>query len=122
MNVLDSRPPPAPHAPQTPQASRQVDASTEGLTAIGVGKTYKGRQVVRNVSVTLQRGEAVGLLGPNGAGKTSTLSAIESLLKPTGGSIRVAGFDNRQQPLHARAAMMFCSTFRPRKTLASCGK
>ena len=68
MNVLhDSRPSPAtPSASHTPQTD--VVSDTEGLTATGVGKSYKGRQVVRNVSVTLQRGEAVGLLGPNGAG------------------------------------------------------
>jgi lipopolysaccharide export system ATP-binding protein len=41
-----------------------------GLAARGVGKTYKKRPVVRNVSIELRRGEAVGLLGPNGAGKT----------------------------------------------------
>ena len=47
-----------------------------GLSARTVGKTYKGRPVVRNVSVTLHRGEAVGLLGPNGAGKTTTFYMI----------------------------------------------
>ena len=43
-----------------------------GWSARGVGKTYKRRPVVRNVSIELRRGEAVGLLGPNGAGKTTT--------------------------------------------------
>src|SRR6185312_5322441 len=47
-----------------------------GLVARGVGKTYKKRPVVRNVSIRLRRGEAVGLLGPNGAGKTTTFYMI----------------------------------------------
>ena len=44
-----------------------------GLAAFGLGKRYRKRPVVRNVSINLKRGEAVGLLGPNGAGKTTLL-------------------------------------------------
>ena len=44
-----------------------------GLVAKGVGKSFNKRRVVRNVSIELQRGEAVGLLGPNGEGKTTFL-------------------------------------------------
>ena len=58
-----------------------------GLAAHGVGKTYKKRPVVRNVSVGLRRGEAVGLLGPNGAGKTTTFYMIVGLVRPDTGSI-----------------------------------
>jgi ABC-2 type transport system ATP-binding protein len=66
---------------------------------------YGSFQAVKDVSFQVQPGEIFGLLGPNGAGKTSTLSAIEGLLKPTSGTIRVAGFDSRQHPLHTRASM-----------------
>lgn len=66
---------------------------------------YGNFQAVRQVSFEVQPGEIFGLLGPNGAGKTSTLSAIEGLLVPTGGTIHVAGYDSRRQPLHARASM-----------------
>lgn len=66
---------------------------------------YGSFQAVINVSFDVRPGEIFGLLGPNGAGKTSTLSAIEGLLKPTSGNIRVAGYDLRQKPLHAKAAM-----------------
>jgi ABC-2 type transport system ATP-binding protein len=66
---------------------------------------YGNFQAVRQVSFHVQPGEIFGLLGPNGAGKTSTLSAVEGLLKPTAGAIRVAGYDNNEQPLHARASM-----------------
>jgi len=66
---------------------------------------YGNFQAVRQVSFEVQPGEIFGLLGPNGAGKTSTLSAIEGLLIPSGGTIRVAGYDSRRQPLYARASM-----------------
>ncbi|HLX93027.1 MAG TPA: ABC transporter ATP-binding protein [Puia sp.] len=64
---------------------------------------YGNIQAVRGVSFSVHPGEIFGLLGPNGAGKTSTLSAIEGLLKPESGKIRVSGYDIREKPLHARA-------------------
>ena len=54
--------------------------------AAAVGKTYKKRPVVRNVSVNVRRGEAVGLLGPNGAGKTTTFYMIVGLVRPDTGA------------------------------------
>jgi ABC-2 type transport system ATP-binding protein len=82
---------------------------------------YGSFQAVKNVSFEVRPGEIFGLLGPNGAGKTSTLSAIEGLLKPNGGSILVAGFDIRQQPLHARASMgvqLQSTSFQPELTIS----
>src|SRR6201996_9550095 len=82
---------------------------------------YGSFQAVRNVSFEVRPGEIFGLLGPNGAGKTSTLSAIEGLLKPNGGAIQVAGFDIRQQPLHARASMgvqLQSTSFQPELTIS----
>jgi ABC-2 type transport system ATP-binding protein len=58
---------------------------------------------VHDVSFSVNPGEIFGLLGPNGAGKTSTLSAIEGLVKPQQGSVRVVGFNISTQPLEARA-------------------
>ena len=66
--------------PATP--ALRVVAGDGGLVAHGVGKTYKKRPVVRNVSVRVRRGEAVGLLGPNGAGKTTTFYMIMGLVRP----------------------------------------
>ncbi|HEY4156084.1 MAG TPA: ABC transporter ATP-binding protein [Puia sp.] len=66
---------------------------------------YGSFQAVKNVSFTVQPGEIFGLLGPNGAGKTSSLSAVEGLLIPESGVIRVAGYDIKTHPLHARANM-----------------
>ena len=82
---------------------------------------YGNFQAVRQVSFEVQPGEIFGLLGPNGAGKTSTLSAIESLLMPNGGSIRVAGYDNRRHPLYARACMgvqLQSTSFQPELTIS----
>jgi ABC-2 type transport system ATP-binding protein len=82
---------------------------------------YGSFQAVKNVSFNVKAGEIFGLLGPNGAGKTSTLSAIEGLLKPTSGSIRMSGFDNREQPLHARASMgvqLQSTSFQPELTIS----
>nr|WP_294512655.1 LPS export ABC transporter ATP-binding protein [uncultured Rhodopila sp.] len=76
-----------------------------GLTARAVGKTYKGRPVVRNVTVTLRRGEAVGLLGPNGAGKTTTFYMIVGLVKPDTGAISLDNADITRLPMYRRARL-----------------
>ncbi len=76
-----------------------------GLIATGVGKTYKKRPVVRNVSVQVRRGEAVGLLGPNGAGKTTTFYMIVGLVRPDTGSITLDGADITLLPMYRRARM-----------------
>jgi lipopolysaccharide export system ATP-binding protein len=79
--------------------------SDEGLVANGVWKTYKKRAVVRNVSVHVRRGEAVGLLGPNGAGKTTTFYMIVGLVKPDSGSILLEGGDITSLPMYRRARL-----------------
>jgi ABC-2 type transport system ATP-binding protein len=65
--------------------------------------TYGRRVAVDSVSFCVRPGEIFGLLGPNGAGKTSTLSAVEGLLVPGGGTVRVVGIDVLTRPLDARA-------------------
>ena len=57
------------------------------LQADKINKTYKGRKVVKDVSLTLKKGEIVGLLGPNGAGKTTLIKMISGELKPDQGAI-----------------------------------
>jgi ABC-2 type transport system ATP-binding protein len=82
---------------------------------------YSNFQAVRNVSFDVQAGEIFGLLGPNGAGKTSTLSAVEGLLRPQSGTIRVAGYSTREQPMLARASMgvqLQATSFQPELTIA----
>jgi lipopolysaccharide export system ATP-binding protein len=88
-----------------PAPDLRVLKGTPGLIARGVGKTYKKRPVVRNVSVTLHRGEAVGLLGPNGAGKTTTFYMIVGLVKPDTGAISLDGTDITALPMYRRARL-----------------
>jgi ABC-2 type transport system ATP-binding protein len=83
-------------------AGHSIPAS-ELLRVEGLEVNYGSFRAVRNVSFSVQSGEIFGLLGPNGAGKTSTLSAIEGLLKPDKGEIRVGGFSLRSEPLQAKA-------------------
>jgi lipopolysaccharide export system ATP-binding protein len=83
----------------------RVIPGTSGLVASGVGKTYRKRPVVRNVSLKLKRGEAVGLLGPNGAGKTTTFYMIVGLVRPETGSISLDGTDITLMPMYRRARM-----------------
>ena len=83
----------------------RVIPGSSGLVASGVGKTYRKRPVVRNVSLKLKRGEAVGLLGPNGAGKTTTFYMIVGLVRPETGSISLDGADITLMPMYRRARM-----------------
>ena len=83
----------------------RVVAGSRGLAARGVGKTYRKRPVVRNVSIELRRGEAVGLLGPNGAGKTTTFYMIVGLVKPDTGAINLDGADITSLPMYRRARL-----------------
>jgi len=73
------------------------------LQAQGVGKTYRGRPVVRNVSLELGEGEVVGLLGPNGAGKTTTFYIIVGLVSPDGGRVFLDGREITDLPMYLRA-------------------
>lgn len=75
----------------------------ETLIAEGIGKTYKGRQVVRGVDLQISRGEVVGLLGPNGAGKTTSFYMIVGLVPPESGRVRVGDDDITHTPMYLRA-------------------
>lgn len=86
-------------------ASLRVVPGSIGLAATGVGKTYNKRPVVRNVSIALRRGEAVGLLGPNGAGKTTTFYMIIGLIRPDTGAIALDGADITLLPMYRRARL-----------------
>ena len=88
-----------------PRETLRMVPGQGGLIATGVGKTYRKRPVVRNVSVQLRRGEAVGLLGPNGAGKTTTFYMIVGLVRPDTGSIALDGDDITMLPMYRRARM-----------------
>ncbi len=78
-------------------------ADNPGLWVEKIGKSFKGRPVVRGVSFHVQRGEAVGLLGPNGAGKTTVFYMITGLIQPDYGVIRLDGHDVTDLPMYRRA-------------------
>jgi lipopolysaccharide export system ATP-binding protein len=73
------------------------------LSTDGIGKSYKGRQVVRGVSIELSRGEVVGLLGPNGAGKTTSFYMIVGLVAPDVGNVLADSVDITRVPMYLRA-------------------
>ncbi|MGE3769850.1 MAG: LPS export ABC transporter ATP-binding protein [Bdellovibrionales bacterium] len=79
--------------------------NTSGLAAENLAKAYAGRVVVRDVSLTLQRGEAVGLLGPNGAGKTTTFYMLMGLVPTEHGKIMLDGRDITHRPMYQRARL-----------------
>lgn len=73
------------------------------LSASHLAKSYKGRQVVEDVSLEVNAGEIVGLLGPNGAGKTTTFYMVVGIVSRDAGNITINGEDISLLPLHARA-------------------
>jgi lipopolysaccharide export system ATP-binding protein len=71
----------------------------------GLGKSYRRRPVVRDVSLELHRGEAVGLLGPNGAGKTTCFYMIIGLVPADAGTISIDGINLTPLPMYRRARL-----------------
>ena len=73
------------------------------LIAKNLGKTYRGRQVVKDVSLEVEAGEVVGLLGPNGAGKTTCFYMILGLVVADSGQVLLDDEDLTGRPIHRRA-------------------
>lgn len=73
------------------------------LRAENLMKSYKGRKVVKGITVEVAQGEIVGLLGPNGAGKTTSFYMIVGLIKPNGGTIYLDNKDITKYPMYKRA-------------------
>ena len=93
-------------APALARKTAGDPAKRAGVLAVyGLQKSYKGRPVVRGVSIGVRRGEAVGLLGPNGAGKTTCFYMITGLVQPDAGRIELDGHDITQTPMYRRARL-----------------
>ncbi len=81
-----------------------MDSYRPLIEAEQLEKHYGDKVAVDHVNFSVRSGEIFGFLGPNGAGKTTTIKMIVGLLKPSGGTARIAGYDVQTQPLLAKAA------------------
>ena len=79
--------------------------ATGGLRAVNIAKAFKSRRVVKDVSLSLQRGEIVGLLGPNGAGKTTCFYMMMGLIAVDHGRVEIDGEDVTALPMYQRARL-----------------
>lgn len=91
--------------PTTPVSSSPSGVKQGSLRATGLRKTYNGRTVVHDVSLSVVSGEVVGLLGPNGAGKTTSFYMIVGLVPADAGRIEIDGAPITSMPIHKRARM-----------------
>ena len=80
--------------------SRKINIEADSLK-----KIYKNREVVKSVSLSMEKGEVVGLLGPNGAGKTTTFYMITGIVKPNNGRVLYNGEDITNFPMYKRARL-----------------
>ena len=80
--------------------SRKINIEADSLK-----KIYKNREVVKSVSLSMEKGEVVGLLGPNGAGKTTTFYMITGIVKPNYGRVMYNGEDITNFPMYKRARL-----------------
>ena len=81
------------------------NAMGEGLCVQGIGKSYNGRPVLRDITLAVRRGEVVGLLGPNGAGKTTCFYSVTGLIAPDHGRVELDGHDITHMPMYRRARL-----------------
>ncbi len=72
------------------------------ISVENISKRYPNKTAVDGMSFNVEKGEILGFLGPNGAGKTTTMRIITGYMPPTGGTVRVDGFDVGDQPLECR--------------------
>ena len=89
----------------TPPPNLTVQTGDVGLQIISLRKSYRKRPVIRDVSITLGRGEVVALLGPNGSGKTTCFYAIAGLVAPEGGKVIIDVRDVTTLPMYRRAQL-----------------
>ena len=82
-----------------------VTEGGKGLEIEHLRKSYRRRMVIRDVTMTLHRGEVVALLGPNGSGKTTSFYAIAGLVFPEAGVVRIDGQTVTNLPMYRRARM-----------------
>jgi len=84
---------------------------THVLQATGIGKSFAGIEALRDLDITVDRGERVGLIGPNGAGKTTFFNCVLGVLRPDFGTVRLEGEDISRLRVHERARRGIGRTF-----------
>ena len=77
--------------------------NSQVLSGLNLRKVYGNREVVKGISIKVNRGEVVGLLGPNGAGKTTTFYMITGMIRPNSGAVILNGSDITKLPMYKRA-------------------
>lgn len=88
-----------------PQPELTVTSGTSGLRMEKLRKSFRRRVVIRDVTMSLDRGEVVALLGPNGSGKTTTFYAIAGLVFPEAGKVTIDGQNVTALPMYRRARL-----------------
>ncbi len=86
-----------------------MDRAEYALAAEGLTRHFGALVAVNDVSFRVRRGEVFGLVGPDGAGKSTTLRMLASILDPTSGSARVAGFDTRREGEQVKENLAYMS-------------
>ena len=92
-----------------PSSAPSSVSPVPGIVVQNLTKLYGDLAAVSSLSFTVQAGEVLGLVGPNGAGKTTTLRSLSGIIRPTSGTIRIAGHDLAVEPVAAKRAMAFVS-------------
>ena len=91
--------------PRAASPKRTALGGAGWLVARQLRKTYRGREVIKDISLMVRRGEAIALLGPNGAGKTTLFYMITGLVRPDGGRITLEDYDVTSLPMYRRARL-----------------
>jgi lipopolysaccharide export system ATP-binding protein len=86
-------------------SSLVLKEGSAGLRVENLRKSYKSKSILRDINLTLSRGEVVALLGPNGAGKTTCFYSIAGLINADSGTIKIDGKDITGLPMYRRALM-----------------
>jgi lipopolysaccharide export system ATP-binding protein len=89
----------------SPAPDLKLSSGGAGLRIIGLRKSYRRRTVIRDVTMSLNRGEVAALLGPNGSGKTTCFYCIAGLITPEGGQVLIDGKDVTLLPMYRRAKL-----------------
>ncbi len=105
MSAADEMPLAVAQADVTADNEGVVSVNDSKLEARHLKKFYGSREVVKDVSLTVRKGEVVGLLGPNGAGKTTSFYMIVGLVRVSAGDILIDGQPVEDMPIHRRARL-----------------